>query len=170
MDWEQYFISAAYLFAMKSKDESTHVGSVIVGPDHEIRSTGYNSFPRGLRDDVPARQERPLKYSYIEHAERNAIYNAARIGVSCKGCTLYLTWSPCVDCARAIIQSGIIRVIVHRNAISNDSRWRDSMAISREMFDECGVEFAWWDGEPLVLGSFINGKNHTLNDSLTISL
>jgi dCMP deaminase len=85
---------------------------VIVGPAHEIRSTGYNSFPRGIRDTVPERLERPEKYLWIEHAERNAIYNAARAGTPLQGCTIYVEVTPCMDCARAIVQAGIARVIV----------------------------------------------------------
>jgi dCMP deaminase len=73
ISWDQYFMSMAYLVSMKSKDKSTKVGCVIVGPDNEVVSTGYNSFPRLLNDNVAARSERPLKYMFIEHAERNAI-------------------------------------------------------------------------------------------------
>ena len=68
----------ANLVAKKSKDQSTQIGAVIVGPDNEIRSTGYNSFPKGLNDDLQERQERPEKYYWIEHAERNALYNASQ--------------------------------------------------------------------------------------------
>ena len=75
MNWNKYFMSIAALVSMKSKDQKTHHGAVIVGPNNEIRSTGYNSFVRRLKDDVPERQERPEKYHWFEHAERNAIYN-----------------------------------------------------------------------------------------------
>jgi dCMP deaminase len=164
MDWDQYFISLTYLVAMKSKDRSTHVGSVIVGPDHEIRSTGYNSFPRRLNDDVPARHERPLKYIYTEHAERNAVYNAARIGVSCRNCILYTSACPCVDCARAIIQSGISEVVVHsENPLNRHDRWQTSFDVAMEMFDECGVRFGWWSGEPLALTGLADGRRYRLN-------
>ena len=68
------FYEMANLVAKKSKDQSTQIGAVIVGPDNEIRSTGYNSFPCGINDDLQERQERPEKYYWIEHAERNALY------------------------------------------------------------------------------------------------
>ena len=100
--WDRYFMGLAVQAATLSKDESTKLGCVIVGPDREIRATGYNSFPRGVNDDRPERQGRPLKYKWFEHAERNAIYNAARVGVSLKGCVLYCAWPPCTDCARGI--------------------------------------------------------------------
>ena len=76
MNWLEYFYDMANLVAKKSKDQSTKIGAVIVGADNEIRSTGYNSFPKGLNDDLQERQERPEKYYWIEHAERNALYNA----------------------------------------------------------------------------------------------
>src|SRR3990167_200779 len=111
MNWDEYFLVLCEVIKLKSKDQNTKIGVVIVGKDHEVVSTGYNSFPRGIDDNVPARQERPEKYLWMEHAERNAIYNAARIGVSTKGCTMYMSCvMSCPDCARAIINSGIIKI------------------------------------------------------------
>jgi dCMP deaminase len=158
MDWDQYFMSLTYLTSMKSKDTSTKVGAVIVGPDRELRSTGYNSLPRGMNDNILARYERPLKYSYFEHAERNAIYNAARIGVSCKNCVIYTSWCPCVDCARAVIQSGIVEVVVHKeNPNNTNERWEESLQISKEMLAECGVTFREWSGSFVNPQIFYNG-------------
>jgi dCMP deaminase len=73
---------------------------VIVRSDRLIRSVGYNGFVRGVDDDIASRHERPAKYSWIEHAERNAIYNAARFGVPLTGATCYVNWFPCIDRAR----------------------------------------------------------------------
>lgn len=95
----------------KSKDKSTKVGAVIVGPNNEVLSVGWNGFPRGVNDDVEERHERPAKYEWTEHGERNAIYNAARHGIRLDGTTLYTTHDPCADCARAIVQSGIRHVV-----------------------------------------------------------
>ncbi len=110
--WDEYYLQICTVVAVRSKDPNTKVGCVIVGPAHEIRSTGYNSFPRGIRDDVPERLERPTKYLWMEHAERNAICNAARAGTATEGCTLYTEIMPCMDCARAIVQAGIVEVVV----------------------------------------------------------
>ena len=110
--WDEYFISLLDPIAKRSKDPHTQVGAIIVGPDNSIRSTGYNSFPRGIKDDVAERLERPEKYLWMEHADRNAIYAAAKIGVPLEGCRMYLTIPPCMDCARAIIQAGITKIIV----------------------------------------------------------
>ena len=107
MDWDTYFILEACVSALKSKDTRTQVGACIVGPDLEIRSKGYNGPIRGEKDEDPSIYESPLKHQLFEHAERNAIYNLARIGVSGKNCTMYCTCHPCTGCARAIHQTGI---------------------------------------------------------------
>lgn len=136
--WDNYFMNLADLAATLSKDESTKLGAVVVGPDNEIRSTGFNSFPRGIIDNLPERQERPLKYKFMEHAERNAIYNAARVGIPLKGCRLYCAWPPCSDCARAIIQAGIVEVVV-RGGTTPD-RWEGDFIAAKQMLDEAGVK------------------------------
>ncbi|MBI3208823.1 MAG: CMP deaminase [Candidatus Solibacter usitatus] len=116
--WDEYYLSICRAVAVRSKDPNTKLGCVIVGPAHEIRTTGYNSFPRGIRDDVPERLVRPAKYLWIEHAERNAICNAARCGTQLEGCTLYVEIMPCMDCARAIVQAGIREVVVSQERMS----------------------------------------------------
>ena len=83
----------ANLVAKKSKDQSTQIGAVIVGIDNEIRSTGYNSFPSGINDDLQERQERPEKYYWIEHAERNALYNAQDWSFYQRLCYVFELWS-----------------------------------------------------------------------------
>ena len=143
MDWHKFFIDMATLVAGKSKDRSTHVGAVIVGPDNEVRSVGYNGFPRMVDDAKDERHERPTKYAFTEHAERNAIYNAARVGIPTKDCTLYLNWEPCPcsDCTRAIIQSGISRIIGPNIPFGGKgTHWSDDAKLSVEMLNEAGVE------------------------------
>ena len=144
--WDTYFMDVSLAVSMLSKDKSTQLGAVIVGPDKEIRATGYNSFPRGVNDNVPARQERPLKYQWFEHAERNAIYNAARCGTSLKGCVIYCAWPPCTDCARGIIQAGIVEVVVR--SLNCVSRWADDMRVALEMLEEAGVKIRVVEVQP----------------------
>jgi dCMP deaminase len=119
--WDEYYLNICKVVATRSKDPHTQVGCIIAGPAHEIRSTGYNSLPRGIRDDVAERLERPAKYLWMEHAERNAIYNAARCGTSLEGCTIYIELMPCMDCARAIVQAGIREVVVSSDRMSQYS-------------------------------------------------
>ncbi len=141
--WHKRFMEVAELVKTWSKDPSTKVGAVVVGPDREIRSTGYNGLVRGVDDNKPERLERPTKYDFFEHAERNAVYNACLIGASLKGCVIYVTSMPCPDCARAIIQSGIKMVVTHKVTIDENSpanTWRDKLIYSEEMFKEAGVD------------------------------
>ena len=146
MEWTDYFLQIAEVVKLKSKDQSTQIGAVIVGKDREILSTGYNSFPRGLDDNLPERQERPVKYFYFEHAERNAIYNAARVGIPLDGSIIYLTSGlPCSDCGRAIINSGIKIVYCKRECTTkNKEKWVESQEISHKMLLECGVKVIFY--------------------------
>jgi len=136
--WDHRFIELANHIAQWSKDPSTKVGCVIVGEDREIRSTGFNGFPRGINDDEERLNNRDLKYPLICHAEENAIMHAARIGVSLKGSSAYVTWPPCSRCARSLIQAGISEVIYY-GEIEIPERWSEDFKISSEMFNESGV-------------------------------
>jgi dCMP deaminase len=146
MEWTEYFLNIAEQVKLKSKDQSTQIGAVIVGEDKEVLSTGYNSFPRGLDDSKQERQERPEKYFWMEHAERNAIYNAARIGVSLKNSIIYLTSGlPCMDCARGIVNSGIKTVYCKQVCTTkNKDKWDESQKKSLELLRECDVDVVYY--------------------------
>lgn len=138
MDWDDFFLSLVDAAAKKSKDRSTRVGAVIVDDRNAVISLGYNGFPRGVNDNFDDRHSRPDKYKWTEHAERNAIYNAAANGFAVKGCRMYLRWYPCCDCARAIIQSGIIELIATEPDF-NDPQWGEDFVIASTMLSEGGV-------------------------------
>lgn len=144
MNWVEYFVKMAELVASKSKDRSTKVGVVVVGPNNEVRSTGYNGFCRGVNDEVESRHERPTKYQWTEHAERNAVYNAARVGVSLEGCTMYFNYEPipCTNCARAVIQAGVKKVVGYNRKFPGHKagNWDADGEVSKEMLKEAGVE------------------------------
>jgi dCMP deaminase len=146
MNWTEYFLGIAEQVKLKSKDKYTKIGAIIVGEDNEVLSTGYNSFPRGLADNVDSRQERPEKYFWFEHAERNAIYNAARVGTPLKNSTIYLTSGlPCMDCARGIVNSGIKKVYCKEECTTNNKeKWEESQKRSRELLIECGIEIIYY--------------------------
>lgn len=217
MKWDEYFIKMTMLVASKSKDPSTQVGCVIVGPDNEVRSTGYNGFPRGVAETTDVRQhapvevvktwvgqyqavcscgdvvvigganvsnwdmlpddpyamkptkdlqadinnhphftapeivlhperwERPLKYDFVEHAERNAVYNAARVGIPLQGCRAYLNWEPlpCKDCTKAFIQAGIVEIIGPDIEFPSHGSGKDvwKLSVSETMLIEAGVTY-----------------------------
>ena len=146
MNWDEYFINIAEQVKLKSKDNRTQIGVVVVGKDNEIVSTGYNSFARGINDNLDERQERPEKYYWFEHAERNSIYNAARIGVSTLGTTMYMTCGmSCSDCARAIINSGISKIVLRKGKGAKGDKWNESSERSIQMFKEAGVIVEYYD-------------------------
>ena len=121
--WDIRFLKLATHISEWSKDPSTKVGCVVVGPDREIRSTGFNGFPRGIQDSDDRLTNRDLKYPLICHAEENAIMHAARIGLALKGCTAYVTWPPCTRCARSLIQAGVSEIVIP-SGLEIPDRWR----------------------------------------------
>lgn len=143
LDWHEFFIGMCVFVSKKSKDRSTKLGAVIVGSNNEVLSIGYNGFPRGVDDSVEEFHERPLKYSITEHAERNSIYNAARQGIKLDGATMYLPFypTPCSDCARAVIQSGIKRIIGTDFQFTGKGKlWDESLKNANIMLDYAGIE------------------------------
>jgi len=154
LKWDKRFLEIAAVVKSWSKDPSTKIGCVIVGPDGEIRSTGFNGFPRNVYDnearlaaDLNYRIQRPVKYFFTEHAERNAIYNCVRNGISTMNCILYMDGTrtggpPCADCTRACIQAGIKEIVVRDGEIDPNaglSGWRDGDKFSLEMLKEAGI-------------------------------
>ena len=136
--WDLRFIELARHISGWSKDPSTKVGCVVVGEDREISSTGFNGFPRGINDDAERLADREKKYPLICHAEENAIMHAARIGVSLKDSTAYVTWPPCSRCARSLIQAGI-REVVYSSSEEIPERWIEDFEISTGMLAEANV-------------------------------
>jgi len=137
-DWDKRWMALAESVSEWSKDRSRVVGCVFIGGANQILSTGYNGMPRGIDDDVDARHQRPEKYDWIEHAERNAIYNAARTGTALEGSTVYSSLFPCAACARAIIQVGA-RAVVALQPDLRDVRWGRDFQLSIQMLEEAGV-------------------------------
>jgi dCMP deaminase len=138
-DWHKRFFDLAFHFSRWSKD-STQVGAVAVNSEKRLLSMGYNGIPSGCDDNLETRKERPTKYFYTEHAERNLIYNAAREGVNLKGSTLYCTMFPCADCARGIIQTGIKEVVAPKPNLELE-KWGEHFKVTLELFKEAGVNY-----------------------------
>ena len=133
--WDQRFLELAKQISTWSKDPSTQVGCVVVGPDREIRSTGFNGLPRGIEDTSERLNNREIKYPMICHAEENAIMHAARTGISLKNCVAYVTWPPCTRCARSLIQAGVSE-IVYPKEVEIPERWEADFDMSLNMFKE----------------------------------
>lgn len=139
--WDNKFIELAKNISTWSKDPSTKIGAVAVGDKRQILATGYNGFPRGIKDYSDRLETRETKYKYTIHGEMNCIYNATFNGVSLDGSSLYVYGLPvCSECAKGIIQVGIKRVFMcYPEDISH--KWNESGLQTKEMFHEANVEF-----------------------------
>ncbi len=137
LTWNEYFMAMAHLSALRSKDPSTQVGAVIVDDANRVVSIGYNGLPRGCSDDTfPWGREGGMldtKYAYVVHAELNAILNSPR---PVNGCTVYVSLFPCNECAKAIIQAGISRIVYECDKYADT----EAVIISKKMLNAAGVQ------------------------------
>tara|TARA_B110000208_G_C11618785_1_gene376422 strand:+ start:117 stop:572 length:456 start_codon:yes stop_codon:yes gene_type:complete len=134
------FFAVCSQVAETSDDPNTQVGCLFINNSNEIIAKGANTLVAGCTN-TKERTTRPAKYSWLEHAERNAIYSAARSGVSLEGSTAYVTLMPCVDCARALIQCGASKVVVASRPNLDDARWGSQFRLTLEMFDDVGFQY-----------------------------
>jgi dCMP deaminase len=136
LDWDQYFMSMAHLAAFRSKDPNTQVGACIVNPQKRVVGLGYNGFPHGCDDAVYSWEREgeflETKYPYVVHAELNAILNSIQ---NLAGCTIYVSLFPCNECAKAIIQSGIKKVIYESDKYTGT----EGNIAAKKMFQDAGV-------------------------------
>jgi len=138
------FMPIAEAFANMSKDPSTKVGALVLGPEFEVRAQGWNGAPRRCSADTDERYAtREEKLWWAAHAEENAIANAARSGASTNGCSLVVTHAPCMRCARLIVQSGIMTVLCPKPEEAFMARWSEDVQRSQQLFRECSVRLIW---------------------------
>ena len=145
---DRHFLELALKHSELSRDPETRVGAVIVGPEGEVRSMGYNRFAGGIKETAERLHDRDLKLSLMVHAELVAIVHAARVGIPLQGCTLYfaqtddtgLVWGgvPCTRCTDHILLSGISEVVSYP-AKRGASKWHKDWAFARELFRESGL-------------------------------
>ena len=123
-----------------SDDPDTRVGCIVVKRT-TVLVRACNTFPQGLDDRTGVRSIRPEKYAWIEHAERNAIYCAARTGIALADARIYVELMPCVECARAIIQAGISEVVVSADRMLRyeSDKYSEQHALAELMLKEAGV-------------------------------
>ena len=153
--------------ALNSLDQSSQNGAFIAYRDgRPVLSDGgepleaWNAFPTGVVGN-DHRWERPQKYAYVEHAERAAIFRAARSGTRTRGLSLVCTWAACADCARAIILAGITELVTlaRRETVNESGRWNDSVEVGDEMLAEAGVRVQYVTGplSPAQIAVRMNG-------------
>lgn len=138
--WNEYFMAMALLSAQRSKDPSTKVGACIVNSENKIVGVGYNGMPTGCSDDAlpwsrTADSELDTKYPYVCHAELNAILNSNQ--ATLKDCTLYVTLFPCNSCAKAVIQSGIKKIVYYEDKYAD----ANITIAAKRLFDLVGIEY-----------------------------
>lgn len=143
ISWDEYFMGVAALSGMRSKDPSTQVGACIVSENNKILSMGYNGFPNGCDDDVfpweRTGEENETKYPFVTHGELNAILNYR--GGSLEGAKIYVTLFPCNECAKAIIQAGIRKVIYGSDKYDGTP----GNVASKKLFDAAGVVYRQYE-------------------------
>ncbi|MDR1122818.1 MAG: dCMP deaminase family protein [Endomicrobium sp.] len=139
--WNEYFMKLAWLIAERSTCQRHHVGAVII-KDKRILTTGYNGAASGTKDclllgclknamNIPSGQKHEACRAI--HAEQNAIIQGGYHGINIKGSTLYCTHSPCVLCAKMIVNAGIKKVIA-------DTEYPD--VAFNELFSEAKIKFS----------------------------
>jgi len=137
--WGDRYTTLAKHISTWSKDPSTQVGAVVVGEHGQILTQGYNGFPRGIKDSDDRLNNRERKYELVVHAEMNAIYNASLTGVSLKDSIMYVYGLPiCNECAKAIVQVGIKKVVATRPKEWNKA-WDESTRLAKALFDEAEI-------------------------------
>ena len=136
----QEIVGLIHKIAFYSRDPHTKVGCAIINKKSNILIMGYNDYPHNLKEIKPSLFERPEKYYWVEHAERNTIYLAGRKGIKLQNSIIVQNLFPCTDCARAIIQTGISKVITYNPLNKNPEfhqesliRWQKNMEKSLEM-------------------------------------
>jgi dCMP deaminase len=145
------FLAEAYQLALQSKDPSTQNG-VILMKDGAIIGRGYNRFPKGqyggVEDTSERWNDRDLKLKHVVHAETAAILDAAREGHSTKGSTMYGCWVACMDCARDIIEAGIVELVGHHHpAMDARPDWNKGIEEAFALLREAGVLVRTVEGE-----------------------
>lgn len=140
LEWDEMFMMNAFLAAQRSKDPNTQVGAVLVDNNNHICGTGYNGMPNGTTDDRHwgKSEDNPwdIKYNFVVHAELNCILNSSNT----KGSTMYVTLFPCNECAKAIVQAGITKVVY------SEIRPGTNEEISRYILKNGGVKIVGYDG------------------------
>lgn len=139
-NWDEYFMEITHTVAKRSSCLRRQVGALLV-KDHRIITTGYNGAPAGmahcgdlggcLREKMGFASGEGHEFCRALHAEQNAVIQAAIMGVSIEGATLYCTHSPCNLCAKILIGAGIKRVVFA-------GRYPDDLAM--QFFEEVGIK------------------------------
>lgn len=139
-------LKEAYKKAIESTNPSTQNGALLVNDKGGILAQAANPFPDRIAE-TPERFKKELRYKYGVHAERNVIYNAAKLGIKTEGLTMVCPWAACTDCAQAIIQAGIKKLVVHKEALDLSGHWAEDIAFANKMLKEAEVRIEIFEGK-----------------------
>lgn len=145
--WDRRFLRIAHEVAGWSHDPGTKVGCVLV-LDKRILAVGFNGFPQNLSDSFDLYQDREYKLAVTVHGEANAILNAAKNGAKTEGATAYVTFPPCSQCAAALIQAGVAKVVCPDPANAPE-RWRANFRLGNEMLFLARLKLLYYSKEDL---------------------
>ena len=141
--WDRRFMGIAREVGSWSHDPGTKVGCVLV-LEKRILSVGFNGFPQNLSDSLELYKDREYKLAVTVHAEANAILNAAKNGAKTQFCTAYVTFPPCSQCAAALIQAGVAKVVCP-DPVNAPERWKASFKLANEMLFQAGVTVLYFE-------------------------
>jgi len=145
-NWQE-LLKTAYLEAQKGTNISTQNSALLIDDKDNVILSATNSFPNGIKESEERQDDKPLRLKYSVHAERNVIYLAAKKGIKTEGLTMICPWATCIDCAQAIIQAGIKKLITHKQALDRSGHWQEEIEFAFNMLREAGVEIIIFDGK-----------------------
>ena len=140
------WLKDCYEHAKKSHHPGTH-NAALLFKKNKLVLVGLNILPPGVKYKKE-RFESPGKHFYLNHAERDVVYKAAREGISTNGLTMVMPWIPCINCANAVITSGIKTLIVHKQMVERtESKWKEELSNAVRIMKEAKVKIIAYDGK-----------------------
>lgn len=143
-DKAEAFFGIAEAVSKLSKDPSTRVGCILLDPETlSVRCVGYNGMPRKIDESIDLRWQRPEKYSFVSHAEANAVALSAYNSTPTKDATCVVTMFPCVECSKMLIQAGIKKIVTKEPNEDLIERWGESFKYSKILLSEAGIDIQY---------------------------
>lgn len=146
LNWQE-LLKISYTKAQTSTNPSTQNAAVLIDDDGNIILSETNSFPNGIKETRERQDDKSLRYKFSVHAERNVLYLASKLGIKTEGLTMVCPWATCTGCAQAIIQTGIKRLVTHKQALDRSGHWQEDIEFAFAMLREAGVEIIIFDGK-----------------------
>ena len=135
--WDIRFYSLALEIASWSKDPTSKVGCVAVAPGNRHFVTGYNGFPPSIPDDEDKLYNKKLKNEFMVHAEANCIINTTQL---LNGWTMYITKAPCLNCAKLVVNSGVVRLLCPQP----EGTWKDDQVKALGLLTTVGIKVEFY--------------------------